>query len=60
MIGSTRAARRAGKYAAAHPIVIITTNRTREIHDALKRRCLYHWVDYPDLKRELDQLVRTA
>ena len=30
------------------PIVIITTNRTREIHDALKRRCLYHWVDYPD------------
>lgn len=35
------------------PIVIITTNRTREIHDALKRRCLYHWVDYPDAKREL-------
>jgi MoxR-like ATPase len=39
--------------AAEPPIVIITTNRTREIHDALKRRCLYHWVDYPDAKREL-------
>ena len=36
------------------PIVIITTNRTREIHDALKRRCLYHWVDYPDPSRELE------
>lgn len=35
------------------PPVIITTNRTREIHDALKRRCLYHWVDYPDAAREL-------
>ncbi|MBB3019349.1 MoxR-like ATPase [Microvirga lupini] len=35
------------------PIVIITSNRTREIHDALKRRCLYHWVDYPDAGREL-------
>jgi len=35
------------------PIVVITTNRTREIHDALKRRCLYHWVDYPDAEREL-------
>ena len=34
------------------PIVIITSNRTREIHDALKRRCLYHWLGYPDLKRE--------
>ena len=40
------------------PIVIITTNRTREIHDALKRRCLYHWVDYPDAARELE-IVRT-
>ncbi|MEO1142522.1 MAG: MoxR family ATPase, partial [Pseudomonadota bacterium] len=39
--------------AAEPPIVIITTNRTREIHDALKRRCLYHWVDYPDAEREL-------
>ncbi len=36
------------------PIVIITSNRTREIHDALKRRCLYHWVDYPDADRELE------
>jgi MoxR-like ATPase len=35
------------------PIVVITSNRTREIHDALKRRCLYHWVDYPDAMREL-------
>ena len=35
------------------PIVIITSNRTREIHDALKRRCLYHWLDYPDVEREL-------
>ena len=40
--------------AAEPPIVIITTNRTREIHDALKRRCLYHWVDYPTAQRELD------
>ncbi|MEM7722926.1 MAG: MoxR family ATPase [Pseudomonadota bacterium] len=35
------------------PIVILTSNRTREVHDALKRRCLYHWVDYPDLDREM-------
>ena len=35
------------------PIVVITSNRTREIHDALKRRCLYHWLSYPDLKREM-------
>jgi MoxR-like ATPase len=39
--------------AEAPPIVIITSNRTREIHDALKRRCLYHWVDYPNAEREL-------
>jgi len=39
--------------AAAPPLVIITSNRTREIHDALKRRCLYHWVDYPNAEREL-------
>ena len=38
------------------PIVIITSNRTREIHDALKRRCFYHWVDYPDADRELQIL----
>ena len=35
------------------PIVLITSNRTREIHDALKRRCLYHWIDYPDTEREI-------
>ncbi len=35
------------------PLVVITSNRTREIHDALKRRCLYHWVDYPDAAREI-------
>lgn len=39
--------------AAEPPIVILTSNRTREIHDALKRRCLYHWVGYPDAGREL-------
>ncbi len=39
--------------AAQPPIVIVTSNRTREIHDALKRRCLYHWVDYPDAAREI-------
>ena len=38
------------------PIVVVTSNRTREVHDALKRRCLYHWVDYPDFARELDIL----
>ena len=42
------------------PIVILTSNRTREIHDALKRRCLYHWVDYPTAERELDILGRKA
>ncbi|RVI61270.1 AAA family ATPase [Sinorhizobium meliloti] len=40
------------------PIVIITTNRTREIHDALKRRCLYHWVDYPKAAQELEIIRR--
>ena len=39
--------------AAAPPIVIITSNRTREIHDALKRRCFYYWIDYPDAAREI-------
>jgi MoxR-like ATPase len=39
--------------ASAPPIVLITSNRTREIHDALKRRCLYHWVDFPDVEREM-------
>ena len=40
------------------PIVIITSNRTREIHDAVKRRCLYHWVDYPSAQREREILAR--
>ena len=44
-IGTVRAAR--------PPVVILTSNRTREVHDALKRRCLYHWVDYPEFDREL-------
>jgi MoxR-like ATPase len=48
-----------GTVTAEHPpIVVITSNRTREIHDALKRRCLYHWVDYPNAERELS-IVRT-
>jgi MoxR-like ATPase len=43
-----------GPVRAQHPpIVVITSNRTREIHDAIKRRCLYHWIDYPDAQREL-------
>ncbi len=42
------------------PIVILTSNRTREVHDALKRRCLYHWVDYPSLERELEILHARA
>ncbi|MCQ8782743.1 AAA family ATPase [Mangrovibrevibacter kandeliae] len=42
------------------PIVVITTNRTREIHDALKRRCLYHWVEYPTAERELEIVRRKA
>ena len=44
--------------APAPPVVVITSNRTREIHDAIKRRCLYHWVDYPDAERELAILRR--
>src|SRR4030081_820068 len=48
-----------GTVKAAHPpIVVITSNRTREIHDALKRRCLYHWIGYPNAERELS-IVRT-
>jgi len=50
-----------GTIRAEHPpIVVITSNRTREIHDALKRRCLYAWVDYPDAVRELDIIRRKA
>ena len=44
--------------AAQPPIVVVTSNRTREVHDALKRRCLYHWVGYPDAEREL-KILRT-
>jgi MoxR-like ATPase len=40
--------------ARGHPLVVITSNRTRELHDALKRRCLYHWIDYPDPEREAE------
>jgi MoxR-like ATPase len=40
------------------PVVVLTSNRTREIHDAVKRRCLYHWVDYPSAARELEILAR--
>ncbi len=47
-----------GTIRAEHPpIVVVTTNRTREIHDALKRRCFYHWVDYPNAERELEILT---
>ena len=50
-----------GTLKAKHPpIVVITSNRTREIHDAVKRRCFYHWVDYPDAVRELEILHRKA
>ena len=47
-------------HAAEPPIVILTSNRTREVHDALKRRCLYHWVDYPSFDRELEILLARA
>ena len=48
-----------GPIRATHrPMVVVTSNRTREIHDALKRRCLYHWVDFPDLEREYEIVVR--
>ena len=47
-----------GTIKATHqPLVVITSNRTRDIHDALKRRCLYHWIDYPDLEKE-KQIIR--
>ncbi len=44
--------------AATPPIVVLTSNRTRELHDALKRRCLYHWIEHPGLEREV-QIVRS-
>ncbi len=47
-----------GRFAATRPpIVVLTSNRTRDVHDALKRRCLYHWVEHPDFEREV-QIVR--
>src|SRR5690606_35885264 len=46
--------------APAPPLVILTSNRTRELHDALKRRCLYHWVDYPDPEREVAIVLTRA
>jgi len=46
--------------AAKPPIVVVTSNRTREIHDAIKRRCLYHWVEYPSAARELEIVRRKA
>ena len=49
-LGTVRARRR--------PVVVLTSNRTRELHDALKRRCLYHWIDYPSRERE-GEIVRT-
>ena len=47
-------------HAPEPPIVILTSNRTREVHDALKRRCLYHWVDYPAFDREIEILQARA
>jgi MoxR-like ATPase len=46
--------------AAEPPAVIVTSNRTRELHDALKRRCLYHWIDFPDLEREVQIVLLRA
>jgi MoxR-like ATPase len=47
-------------HAATPPVVVLTSNRTREVHDAIRRRCLYHWVDYPDATREREILARKA
>jgi MoxR-like ATPase len=48
-----------GTIASEHPpVVVLTSNRTREIHDALKRRCIYHWIDYPDFDREVAIVMR--
>jgi MoxR-like ATPase len=46
--------------ASKPPVVVLTSNRTREVHDAIRRRCLYHWVDYPDARRERMILARRA
>ncbi len=55
-----RGAERGTVRAATPPIVVLTSNRTREIHDAIKRRCLYHWIGYPDAARELAILAARA
>ena len=47
-------------HAEEPPLVILTSNRTRELHDALKRRCLYHWIDYPDLRHEVEIVTARA
>ena len=47
-------------HAKTSPVVVITSNRTREVHDAIRRRCLYHWVDYPNAARERQILARKA
>ncbi len=47
-------------HAKTKPVVVLTSNRTREVHDAIRRRCLYHWVDYPDARREREILARKA
>jgi len=46
--------------ASTPPVVVITSNRTREIHDAVKRRCIYHWIDYPTVEREIEILHKKA
>jgi MoxR-like ATPase len=48
-----------GTIRATHPpLVVLTSNRTRDLHDALKRRCLFHWIDYPDVEREVEIIRR--
>jgi MoxR-like ATPase len=46
--------------AEEHPVVILTSNRTRELHEALRRRCVYHWIDYPDARREAEIVMMRA
>ncbi|UOM34967.1 MoxR family ATPase [Acuticoccus sp. I52.16.1] len=46
--------------AEEHPVVVLTSNRTRELHEALRRRCIYHWIDYPDARREADIVMMRA
>src|SRR5262249_60300656 len=56
----THSRERAEHRAAPPALVIITSNRTREIHDALKRRCFYYWIDYPSAEREIEILKLKA